>query len=52
MGFTAQYFSFNAEGGRCETCKGTGIITVEMQFMADLEIVCDSCMVKDLNQMF
>lgn len=43
MGFTAQYFSFNAEGGRCETCKGTGIITVEMQFMADLEIVCDSC---------
>lgn len=43
MGFTAQYFSFNAEGGRCETCKGTGILTVEMQFMADLEIICDSC---------
>lgn len=43
MGFTAQYFSFNAEGGRCETCKGTGVLTVEMQFMADLEIVCDSC---------
>lgn len=43
MGFTAQYFSFNAEGGRCENCKGTGVITVEMQFMADLELVCDSC---------
>ena len=43
MGFTAQYFSFNAEGGRCETCKGTGVLTVEMQFMADLEMVCDSC---------
>lgn len=43
MGFTAQYFSFNAEGGRCETCKGAGTITVEMQFMADLELVCDSC---------
>ncbi len=43
MGFTAQFFSFNADGGRCETCKGTGIINVEMQFMADLELVCDSC---------
>lgn len=43
MGFTAQYFSFNADGGRCETCKGTGVITVEMQFMADLELVCDAC---------
>lgn len=43
MEFTPQYFSFNTEGGRCETCKGTGILTVEMQFMADLEIVCDSC---------
>lgn len=43
MGFTSQYFSFNAEGGRCETCKGTGTINVEMQFMADLELVCDNC---------
>ncbi len=43
MGFTAQYFSFNADGGRCDTCKGTGVINVEMQFMADLELVCDSC---------
>ena len=36
MNFTSQYFSFNADGGRCEECKGAGIITVEMQFMADL----------------
>ena len=43
MGFTAQYFSFNTDGGRCETCKGTGVITVEMQFMADLELECDAC---------
>jgi len=43
LGFTAQYFSFNADGGRCDECKGAGVITVEMQFMADLVIECDSC---------
>ena len=43
MGFTAQYFSFNAEGGRCEECKGAGTITVEMQFMADLVLECEEC---------
>ena len=43
LGFTSQYFSFNAEGGRCEECKGAGVITVEMQFMADLVLECDSC---------
>lgn len=43
MGFTSQYFSFNADGGRCEECKGAGVITVEMQFMADLVLTCDSC---------
>lgn len=43
MGFTAQFFSFNADGGRCEECKGAGVITVEMQFMADLELQCDAC---------
>ena len=42
-GFTAQYFSFNTEGGRCEECKGAGVITVEMQFMADLVLECDCC---------
>lgn len=43
MGFTPQYFSFNAEGGRCEECKGAGFITVEMQFMADLTLECEAC---------
>ena len=43
MGFTAQFFSFNAEGGRCEECKGAGVITVEMQFMADLVLECEHC---------
>ena len=43
MGFTASYFSFNAEGGRCEECKGEGTVTVEMQFMADLVLECESC---------
>ena len=43
MGYTPQYFSFNAEGGRCEECKGAGVITVEMQFMADLVLECEAC---------
>ena len=43
LGFTPQYFSFNAEGGRCEECKGAGVITVEMQFMADLVLECEEC---------
>ena len=43
MGFTPQYFSFNADGGRCEECKGAGFITVEMQFMADLTLECEAC---------
>lgn len=43
MGFSSKYFSFNAEGGRCEECKGTGVLTVEMQFMADLELECEAC---------
>ena len=43
LGFSAQYFSFNAEGGRCEECKGAGVITVEMQFMADLILECETC---------
>ena len=42
MGFTPQYFSFNTEGGRCEECKGAGVINVEMQFMADLVLECES----------
>lgn len=43
MGFKPQYFSFNTEGGRCEECKGAGVITVEMQFMADLVLECEAC---------
>ena len=43
MGYGAVFFSFNTEGGRCEECKGEGTITVEMQFMADLVLQCESC---------
>ena len=43
MNYTAGHFSFNSEGGRCEECKGDGNITVEMQFMADLVLECESC---------
>ena len=43
LGFSAAYFSFNKEGGRCEECKGEGRITVEMQFMADITLECEAC---------
>lgn len=43
MGYKPAYFSFNTEGGRCEECKGEGKVTVEMQFMADLKLECESC---------
>ena len=43
LGFTPAYFSFNAEGGRCEECKGAGYVTIEMQFMADLVLLCEAC---------
>lgn len=43
MDFSPQYFSFNTEGGRCEECKGAGVISVEMQFMADLVLECEAC---------
>jgi len=42
-GLTASHFSFNIDGGRCEECQGEGEIKVEMQFMADVKLVCDSC---------
>lgn len=42
-GFQAKHFSFNVDGGRCEKCKGEGEITVEMQFMADVHLECDTC---------
>ena len=42
-GYKPKHFSFNVDGGRCETCKGEGTITIEMQFMPDVNLVCDSC---------
>jgi excinuclease ABC subunit A len=42
-GFTAGHFSFNVPGGRCETCQGDGTVTVEMQFLADVELICEEC---------
>jgi excinuclease ABC subunit A len=42
-GYKAGYFSFNVEGGRCETCQGEGYVTIGMQFMADVHLVCEDC---------
>ncbi|HPE82532.1 MAG: excinuclease ABC subunit UvrA [Aequorivita sp.] len=42
-GYKAKHFSFNVDGGRCETCKGEGEVTIEMQFMADVHLICDAC---------
>jgi excinuclease ABC subunit A len=42
-GYKAKHFSFNVDGGRCETCKGEGEVTIEMQFMADVHLLCDTC---------
>lgn len=42
-GFEPKHFSFNVEGGRCETCKGEGYLTVEMQFLADVTLLCEEC---------
>ncbi|HYM09233.1 MAG TPA: excinuclease ABC subunit UvrA, partial [Bryobacterales bacterium] len=42
-GYAPGHFSFNISGGRCETCQGDGVVTVEMQFLADVELVCEDC---------
>jgi excinuclease ABC subunit A len=42
-GFSAGHFSFNVPGGRCEVCQGDGTVTVEMQFLADVELICEEC---------
>jgi excinuclease ABC subunit A len=42
-GFASGHFSFNIPGGRCETCQGDGTVTVEMQFLADVELICEEC---------
>jgi excinuclease ABC subunit A len=49
-GYKPKHFSFNIEGGRCETCQGEGHITVEMQFMADIELECETCRGKRFKQ--
>jgi excinuclease ABC subunit A len=43
FGYTPGHFSFNIPGGRCETCQGDGTVTVEMQFLADVELTCEEC---------
>ena len=43
MGYTPGHFSFNVSGGRCETCEGEGVQTIEMQFLADIELPCETC---------
>ena len=50
MHFTPAFFSFNMEGGRCEECKGEGKTTIEMQFMADITLECESCKGKRFKQ--
>lgn len=50
LGMKPQHFSFNADGGRCEECKGEGTVTVEMQFMNDLVLTCESCHGKRFKQ--
>lgn len=49
-GFQPKHFSFNVEGGRCENCKGDGEITVEMQFLADVKLICEDCNGKRFKQ--
>lgn len=51
-GLKPSHFSFNVEGGRCEVCQGEGMITVEMQFMANIHLKCEHCKGKDLNPRF
>jgi excinuclease ABC subunit A len=49
-GYTAGFFSFNVDGGRCDTCKGEGETTIEMQFLADVHLTCESCKGKRFKQ--
>ncbi|MBP9664779.1 MAG: excinuclease ABC subunit UvrA [Pyrinomonadaceae bacterium] len=42
-GYSASHFSFNVPGGRCEICQGSGVVTIEMQFLADVELTCEDC---------
>src|SRR5207237_10373311 len=47
---TAGHFSFNTTGGRCDACKGAGTVTIDMQFLADVEVLCDKCGGKRFNE--
>jgi len=49
-GVTAGMFSFNTDGGRCDTCEGAGTVSIDMQFLADVEIVCDKCGGRRFNE--
>ncbi len=49
-GYKPSHFSFNVEGGRCELCEGEGVITIEMQFMADIDLICEECNGKRFKQ--
>lgn len=49
-GYKPAHFSFNVDGGRCETCQGEGIVKIEMQFMADLQLTCEECKGKRFQQ--
>lgn len=49
-GYKPSHFSFNVDGGRCETCQGEGVVKIEMQFMADIFLTCDSCKGKRFKQ--
>ena len=48
-GITAGMFSFNTDGGRCDACQGAGTVTIDMQFLADVEVICDKCNGKRFN---
>ena len=50
MGMKSSFFSFNMPGGRCETCEGTGFINIDMQFLPDVEVVCETCGGKRYNK--
>ncbi len=49
-GYKPAFFSFNVDGGRCETCQGEGVVKIEMQFMADIHLTCESCQGKRFKQ--
>ena len=50
MGYKPKFFSFNVDGGRCDECKGEGVINISMQFMADIELECETCRGKRFKQ--